>query len=361
MQATQKPASQDVEKINQGGDAPAPEVQTNRGASAGLGGQAPQMRLILENIGPIKSAEVVLGKTVLYGANNTGKTTVARALAAALRVLRGFEVEKYELESLVSRDADVGRIVLVDGGVKYSIGLQRHAGNLILSVFRNDEKIYVDEFAKGSINTHLNEHLSVEKMIWVKHDDAGLINMREGYSYVDLVGLLSFHEFLKIIDPLDAVPEEIAAETFDEYVLDVARFVSNTLQIYPSGLSGSKLIYFTDGKHFYGLGHGSRGVIRLTLIAAAIELAKKVPNTLVFIENIEDALSAPVVNAVLDKLIGSNVPVIIETHSLHVLAKAHVKKLNYYVFKSGTVTSDLKDPSLFEEERAIASQLAEIL
>ncbi len=108
------------------------------------------------------------------------------------------------------------------------------------------------------------------------------------------------------------------------------------------------------------MGHGSRGVIRLTLIAAAIELAKRVPNTLVFIENIEDALSAPVVNAVLDMLIGSNVPVIIETHSLHVLAKAYMKKLNYYVFKDGTATNKL-DPTLFEEERAIASQLAEIL
>ncbi len=51
--------------------------------------------LLIENMGPIKGAEVVLGKTtVLYGANNTDKTTVARALAAALRVLRGFEVEK---------------------------------------------------------------------------------------------------------------------------------------------------------------------------------------------------------------------------------------------------------------------------
>jgi len=320
------------------------------------------MSVKLENIGPIKSAEIELGRvTVLYGANNTGKTTVARALAAALRVLRGFEVEKYELESLVNRDADVGRIV-IDGGVKYSIGLQRHAGKLILSVFRNDEKIYVDEFTKGPINTHLNEHLSIEKMIWVKHDDAGLINMRgEGYSYVDLVNLLSFHDFLKTIDPLDTVPEEIAAEVFDEYMFSVTKFVNNVAQVYPTGLAGSKFIHFTDGKHYYGLGHVSCGVIRLTLIAAAIELAKRVPNTLVFIENIEDALSAPVVSAVLDKLIGSNAPVIIETHSLHVLMRAYMKKLNYYVFKDGTVTSDLKDPSLFEEERAIVSQLAEIL
>jgi len=175
------------------------------------------------------------------------------------------------------------------------------------------------------------------------------------------VNLLSFHDFIKIIDPLDTVPEEIAAETFDEYLLDVARFVSNTLQIHPTGLSGSKFIYFTDGKHFYGLGHVSRGATRLTLIAAAIELAKILPNTLVFIENIEDALSIGTVNAVLDKLIISNIPVIIETHSLHVLYQAYMKKLNYYVFKDGTATSDLKDPSLFEEERALVSQLAEIL
>jgi len=40
MQGTQKPTVQDIEKINQGGDGPAP-VQ-NGPASAGLGGQAPQ-------------------------------------------------------------------------------------------------------------------------------------------------------------------------------------------------------------------------------------------------------------------------------------------------------------------------------
>jgi len=320
------------------------------------------MSLRLENIGPIRTAEIALGKvTVLYGANATGKTTVARALAVALRILRGFEVEKDELEALVNRDVNTGQIVLVSDA-KYVIEMQRRDEKIGLRVVRNNVVIDEKEFIKGPINMHLNLDLGIEKMVWVKHDDAGLINMRgEGYSYVDLVNLLSFHDFNKIIDPLDTVPEEIAAETFDKYVLDVARFVSNTLQIYPTGLSGSKFIYFTDGKHFYGLGHASRGVIRLTLIAAAIELAKRVPNTLVFIENIEDALSIGTVNAVLDMLIGSNVPVIIETHSTHVLAKAYAKKLNYYVFKDGTVTSDLKDPSLFEEERAIVSQLVEIL
>jgi ABC-type multidrug transport system ATPase subunit len=53
------------------------------------------MKLILENIGPIKSAEIELGRvTVLYGPNAAGKTTVARVLEQVIKMLRGGGMHK---------------------------------------------------------------------------------------------------------------------------------------------------------------------------------------------------------------------------------------------------------------------------
>ena len=53
------------------------------------------MKLILENIGPIKSAEIELGKvTVLYGPNAAGKTTVARVLEQVIKMLCGGGMHK---------------------------------------------------------------------------------------------------------------------------------------------------------------------------------------------------------------------------------------------------------------------------
>jgi ABC-type multidrug transport system ATPase subunit len=48
------------------------------------------MKLILENIGPIKSAKIESGRvTILYGPNASGKTTVARVLEQVIKMLSG--------------------------------------------------------------------------------------------------------------------------------------------------------------------------------------------------------------------------------------------------------------------------------
>jgi len=60
------------------------------------------MKLILENIGPIKSAEIELGKvTVLYGPNAAGKTTVARVLEDAIKLMNNIGVECGKLIELI--------------------------------------------------------------------------------------------------------------------------------------------------------------------------------------------------------------------------------------------------------------------
>jgi energy-coupling factor transporter ATP-binding protein EcfA2 len=335
------------------------------------------MRVSLENIGPIKSAEIELGRvTVLYGANNTGKTTVARALAVALKALQGITMWITEPVSLINNDAGIGRIGIIIsnadpiiGNAKYVIEIQRlETGKVKLRVlFRSDNVnsdrvLYENELSNVLVNTGLHSHLlSVKRMIWVEHHSMSLTYMGgPPHSLIDLHHLFPFENFHKSVLPLD-IAETFVTKIHDAFVDGVIKFVSDVSKVYPTRPRdrNSMLPDFTDGKHYYTSLEVASGVIRLTLIAAAIELAKILPNTLVFIENIEDSLSMDTVNAVLDKLIDSNVPVIIETHSLHVLAKAYMKKLNYYVFKDGTATNKL-DPTLFEEERAIASQLAEI-
>lgn len=332
------------------------------------------MRVSLENIGPIKSAEIELGRvTVLYGANNTGKTTVARALAVALKVLQGITMWITEPVPLINNDAGIGRIGIIIsnagpliGNAKYVIEIQRlETGKVKLRVLSRSDKVnsdkvlYENELSNVLVNTGLHSHLlSVKRMIWVERYSMRLTYMDR--PPIDLGHLFPFENFHRFVLPLD-IAEPFVANIHDAFVDGVIKFVSDVSKVYPTRPRdrNSMLPDFTDGKHYYTLLEVASGVIRLTLIAAAIELAKILPNTLVFIENIEDSLSMDTVNAVLDKLIGSNVPVIIETHSLHVLAKAYMKKLNYYVFKDGTATNKL-DPTLFEEERAIASQLAEI-
>jgi len=53
------------------------------------------MKLVLENIGPIKSAKIESSKvTILYGPNASGKTTVARVLEQVIKMLCGGGMHK---------------------------------------------------------------------------------------------------------------------------------------------------------------------------------------------------------------------------------------------------------------------------
>jgi predicted ATPase len=70
--------------------------------------------LLIENIGPIKSAEVVLDKTVLYGPNAAGKTTIAKSLKLMLSLLGNIRIRCGELIEGVRYGADVGRIAFKD-------------------------------------------------------------------------------------------------------------------------------------------------------------------------------------------------------------------------------------------------------
>jgi energy-coupling factor transporter ATP-binding protein EcfA2 len=331
------------------------------------------MKLILENIGPIKSAEIELGRvTILYGPNAAGKTTVARVLEQVIKMLCSGGTNKEYLAVLVNRESRDGRIELVDGDVRYGVELKiNYDGELGIKVLRNDKPILGEVrdgqidykyYDKGLVNTGLFENLSLCSMIWVKHDHARLININPEYENrpVRLIDLFTPTVLHALLDPQGTKEEQLFMEEYDDYVWRVNKSLSNLTLHH---VSATQMLYFTDNEHFYDEDHVAEGVKRVALIIASLELARSIRHRrpVVFVESLEDSLHVDYVTALVDAFSTSEVPVIVETHSMHAVMLAYSKKLSYYVLENGGAFTDLKESSLFERERGVVSQLSEIL
>jgi len=331
------------------------------------------MKLILENIGPIKSAEIELGKvTVLYGPNAAGKTTVARVLEQVIKMLCSGGTSKGDLAVLVNRESRNGRIELVDGDVRYGVELKiNYDGELGIKVLRNDKPILGElrdgqidykYYDKGLVNTGLFENLGLCSMIWVRHDHARLININPEYENkpVRLTDLFTPTTLHALVDPQETKEEQLFMEEYDDYVWRVNRSLSNLTLHH---VSMAQMLYFTGNQYFYDENHVAEGVKRVALIIASLELARSIRHRrpVVFVESLEDSLHVDYVTALVDAFSTSEVPVIAETHSMHAVMLAYSKKLGYYVLENGRVFTDLKESSLFERERGVVSQLSEIL
>jgi energy-coupling factor transporter ATP-binding protein EcfA2 len=331
------------------------------------------MKLILENIGPIKSAEIELGRvTILYGPNAAGKTTVARVLEQVIKMLCSGSTEKKDLAVLVNREDRSGRIKLIDDNTRYNVELKiNDDGKLGVKILRNDEAILGEVkdgqidykyYDKGLVNTGLFENLSLCSMIWVKHDHARLININPEYENrpVRLIDLFTPTVLHALLDPQGTKEEQLFMEEYDDYVWRVNKSLSNLTRHH---VSATQMLYFTDNEHFYDEDHVAEGVKRVALIIASLELARSIRHRrpVVFVESLEDSLHVDYVTALVDAFSTSEVPVIVETHSMHAVMLAYSKKLNYYVLENGRAFTDLKESSLFERERGVVSQLSEIL
>jgi predicted ATPase len=329
------------------------------------------MKLILENIGPIKSAEIELGRvTVLYGPNAAGKTTVVRVLEQVIKMLCSGGTSKGDLAVLVNRESRGSRIELVDGDVRYGVELKiNYDGELGIKVLRNDKPILGEVrdgqidykyYDKGLVNTGLFENLGLCSMIWVRHDHARLININSEYEDkpVRLTDLFTPTTLHALVDPQKE--EQLFMEEYDDYVWRVNRSLSNLTLHH---VSAAQMLYFTDNQHFYDENHVAEGVKRVALIIASLELARSIRHRrpVVFVESLEDSLHVDYVTALVDAFSTSEVPVIVETHSMHAVMLAYSKKLSYYVLENGRAFTDLKESSLFERERGVVSQLSEIL
>jgi energy-coupling factor transporter ATP-binding protein EcfA2 len=331
------------------------------------------MKLILENIGPIKSAEIELGRvTILYGPNAAGKTTVARVLEQVIKMLCSGGTNKGDLAVLVNRESRSGRIELVDGDVRYTVELKiNDDGKLGVKILRNDKPILGEVrdgqidykyYDKGLVNTGLFENLSLCSMIWVRHDHARLININPEYENrpVRLIDLFTPTVLHALLDPQGTKEEQLFMEDYDDYVWRVNKSLSNLTLHH---VSMTQTLYFTDNLHFYDEDYVAEGIKRVALIIASLELARSIRHRrpVVFVENFESTLHVDYVTALVNAFSTSEVPVIVETHSMHAVMLAYSKKLSYYVLENGRAFTDLKESSLFERERGVVSQLSEIL
>jgi hypothetical protein len=280
--------------------------------------------------------------------------------------------EKKDLAVLVNREDRSGRIKLIDDNTRYNVELKiNDDGKLGVKILRNDEAILGEVkdgqidykyYDKGLVNTGLFENLSLCSMIWVKHDHARLININPEYENrpVRLIDLFTPTVLHALLDPQGTKEEQLFMEEYDDYVWRVNKSLSNLTR---HRVSATQMLYFTDNEHFYDEDHVAEGVKRVALIIASLELARSIRHRrpVVFVESLEDSLHVDYVTALVDAFSTSEVPVIVETHSMHAVMLAYSKKLNYYVLENGRAFTDLKESSLFERERGVVSQLSEIL
>jgi adenylate kinase family enzyme len=307
-------------------------------------------RIGLVNIGPLNNVQMDLQKTVLYGPNGTGKTTVARALGFTIKLLRGETVSVKEALALISRKAETGKIVLDD----YEIELARRWGAVAVKIAKAGEILHQSE-ASDVILTYLDERPSVDVLIRVRLGDVVVVDR--------VVKTLPLSKLASpsIVTQWGAKWE--SAEGMDEYT-EYMREVNDILsdiKHHELVAVNNRLYYRSNGMHFGGEDTAA-GVQRMAAIIAAYVLAKKLlerrgVSPLLFIENLEASLYLDNIVAALRFLTNSEIPVAVETSSGIVLRTAVLKQLNYYIFVDGTVTMDLKTLEPLWREVQILAEL----
>jgi energy-coupling factor transporter ATP-binding protein EcfA2 len=319
------------------------------------------MKLILENIGPIKSAEIELGKvTVLYGPNAAGKTTVARVLEDAIKLMNNIGVECGELIELINYSTKVGRMVLNN----YEVSLEKSEGfeRVNVTIKRGAETLHSGGCGVGTYATglHIASDLGVDSLAWVRYNDVRLIN----------VGLPKFENPPTLTDLLkpsvimgyisrSASYTKIASD-YSRYLMDV----NDALELVINGrleLQENEVLFY-DGDYYYELDHVAEGIKRAALIITVKALAERLRglgrSPIMFIENFESALHVDYVKSLLDELSKGNVPVIVETHSGFAI-KYGARKMEegegwrVYIIEDGNAFTDLTKSELFKREREL--------
>jgi energy-coupling factor transporter ATP-binding protein EcfA2 len=308
----------------------------------------------LARIGPIGEAELTLQRlTVFYGPNGSGKTTVAKALGFAVRVLRGGEAASAEALALISQGAEAGKIALDD----YEIELTRRPrGAVAVKVAKAGGVLYQRE-ASGVIATGLDGRPPVDVLIRVRLDDVVVAD--RGIKTLSLVELAS----PSIVALWGAEWRNAAgADEYAEYMEEVNDVLSGITD-HELVVVGGRLYYRSGGGAHFGEEDVAAGVRRATLVAAARALAERLSerlgaSPLLFVESFEAALHLDYALPLLGLLADSDVPTVVETHSGLVLRAAVLRRLNYYVFDDGTATKDLKTLERLWREVQAAAELA---
>jgi energy-coupling factor transporter ATP-binding protein EcfA2 len=314
--------------------------------------EPPLLRLSLSNIGPIKEAVIELerGFTALYGANGSGKTTVARALKLLAKLNNG-QAKAEDVTRLINKEKRKGTIVYEGQGARRELECELNKVDAFLRI--NNRSIGVS--AGDSLDAIFDKPAIT--LAWIKGDSVKLFGVtaprKEGpYGLGDLLRPSVFRSIVPgVIDEMDL---------YEQLLDDVNEMLE--------GVTGFKIeyrdkIHFKRGPQVFKSDLVSAGVLRLALIFTVVRLteasAETVDETIpvVFIEDLEAPLFVDYLSSLVDVLRERTAAIIGETHSGLVLRAAVMKKANYYVFlDDGTVTKTLK-PEYFWREVQVWSSL----
>jgi len=315
----------------------------------------------LQNIGPIKTAEIELGKvTILYGPNAAGKTTVARAIEDAIKLMNNISIECGKLMELIKYDTKVGRMTLND----YEVSLERSEGfeNVNVVIKRGAETLHSGGCGVGMYSTyltglHIAGDLGVDSLAWVGYNDVRLINVgsENPLTLTDLLKPSLIGGYIS----RSASYTKIASD-YNRYLMDV----NDALELVVNGrleLQEDKVLFY-DGDYYYELDHVAEGIKRAALIITVKALAERLRglgrSPIMFVENFESALHVDYVKSLLDELSKGNVPVIVETHSGFAI-KYGARKMEegegwrVYIIEDGNAFTDLTKSELFKREREL--------
>jgi len=316
------------------------------------------MKLILEGIGPIRTAEIELGKvTILYGPNSAGKTTVARSIEYLIKLMNNISVDCGKLMELINYSTKVGRIVLND----YEVSLERSEGfekvNVVIK--RGTETLQSGGCGVGTYLTglHIASDLGVDSLAWVGYDDVRLINVAsESENPLTLTDLLK----PSLIKGISRSASTKIASDYSRYLMDI----NDALELVVNGrfeLQENE-VFFYDGDYYYELDHVAEGIKRAALIITVKALAERLRglgrSPIMFVENFESALHVDYVKSLLDELSKGNVPVVVETHSGFAV-KYGARKMEegegwrVYIIEDGNAFTDLARSELFKREREL--------
>jgi hypothetical protein len=314
------------------------------------------LALTLENIGPLKEAQIELrgGLTVFYGLNDTGKTTVAKALrllaklnlgtATAEDVIRLARRQlKHMNRSLIETERMASRIVYRTADSELEV-------RCVPDV--RGAKLQIGQWERYAATNELLPTVNKPRIVlfWVAHDSVeihGIAVQKERMSMEDLLAPPAFRSVATYIyDDVMDLYEEVVEEANE--ILETIDYVAE----YRGGA------YFKNSIYVYTPDEASSGVRRLTLILLTKAIAKRFAKyaelrPVLFIENFEDSLDVTLMSTVID-ILRSNKDIVsvIETHSGFPLREAAVRRfVNYYVFADGKATQDLK-VELFKREIA---------
>ncbi|MGC8597814.1 MAG: AAA family ATPase [Thermocladium sp.] len=313
------------------------------------------IKLSLKGIGPLKEGIIEFrdGPTLLYGPNNSGKTTIIRALNLALRLLSGFTVSTLDIRELINNESRESSVEITINEHAYVININEKR----ISITEGSQELTSYQVAGPNIKliSILLQHYPI---LWVKPWSLRIDAPLEQGNPLEPWDLLMASSLGIILNYYDISDHESRfANIYSSYIKEVNDTLSQITDHRVELIKNN--IFFKDISHYYSYNYTADGVKWIFMISASLALANLLKNLeenpmnpIVVVETMETGLHYDYIAALINMLNEYKFPTILETHSGLALKLAYRGKLQYYIIEDGHIHSDLSSSTLFKSEMA---------